>query len=171
MVTDVDLCLRVLDVHVLYSLFSVASLEPVVEALCRAVNIEDFCHRSWQIIKCVLKSDIGHVTLGTLCNILELESNRNHWALVRGSVFFLGMACWGSQRIDTLQPSFSAILPSLYRCLAFDKPIVAYEVILSVSRLIKSYYEQLTPVEWDQMFEILVELQRYYYILAGMAIA
>eukprot|EP01134_Creolimax_fragrantissima_P000767 CFRG0767T1 len=164
-VTDVDICLDVLDVYVRYSFFSVDSLPPVVETLSRAVNIEKFCHRSWQIIKCVLKSDIGHVTLGTLCSILEAEANHSHWALVRGAVFFLGMACWGSQRIDTLKPSFSAILPSLYRCLSFDQPIVAYEVVLSLSRLIKMYSEDLTPVEWDQMLDILSELQRYYYLL------
>jgi hypothetical protein len=38
---------------------------------------------------------IGHVTIGTLCDILEDPNNKSHWALVRGAVFFLGMACWG----------------------------------------------------------------------------
>lgn len=38
---------------------------------------------------------IGHVTIGTLCNVLENPNNKPHWALVRGAVFFLGMACWG----------------------------------------------------------------------------
>lgn len=51
-------CLDLLDVYVRYGFFSVPALPYVVEALSRAVNIEKFCHGSWQIMKSVLKSDV-----------------------------------------------------------------------------------------------------------------
>jgi hypothetical protein len=57
-VEDMQVCLDVLDVYVRYGFFSITALPFVIEALSRAVNIEKFCHSSWQIMKSVLKSDV-----------------------------------------------------------------------------------------------------------------
>jgi hypothetical protein len=49
------------------------------------------------------------------------------------------MASWGSHRIPTLHVTRSAVLPYLLRVLNSQHNIVAYEVALSMCRLIKKY--------------------------------
>lgn len=49
------------------------------------------------------------------------------------------MASWGSYRISTLHVTRSAVLPYLLRVLNSQHNIVAYEVALSMCRLIKKY--------------------------------
>jgi len=47
------------------------------------------------------------------------------------------MSLWGSHKIVQLKVSAAAVLPSLLNVLASDQSIVAYEVLLSISRLVK----------------------------------
>jgi hypothetical protein len=49
------------------------------------------------------------------------------------------MSVWGSQKVSTLNVSPSLILPSLLKALASGQPVVAYEVLLAIRRLIKKY--------------------------------
>ena len=143
--------------------------------LCRMVN-EDGTG-TWAIMKNLLHSaccphvlsgliDLLQSPLGTIwcltyiheCDTLTtvvLEHSR--WVL-RGAVFFIGMSCWGSQRIEHLESSWGVVLPSLLGIVACDQPVVVFEVILSVQRLIKKFGEVMR-VEWDIVLEILAQLR------------
>ena len=47
-----------------------------------------------------------------LCSCL-CSDNRSDAMLLRGSVFFIGMCLWGSQRVPNLKYSSSTVLPSM----------------------------------------------------------
>jgi hypothetical protein len=80
---------------------------------------------------------------------------------VRGAIFFVGMSCWGSQRVLSLQVPFSFVLKSCVRITAMSSsiPVVAYtavsfELLLSIKRLLSKYGADLTT-EWDAIVKIL----------------
>ena len=41
-----------------------------------------------------------------------VSKHTNDPSLLRGVIFFIGMALWGSQRVDTLDISATAVLPA-----------------------------------------------------------
>ena len=52
-------------------------------------------------------------------------------------VFFVGMAIWGSQRVESLHYPFSSVLVYLQRVCACGSRVVVYEVLLSLRRLVR----------------------------------
>ena len=86
-----------------------------------------------------------------LCSILSDSTNYHVVNLLRGAVFFigilhgkilvllLGMSMWGSQRVNGVENKIpiSYVLPSLSSVLESNQSIVAYEVLLSLQRLVK----------------------------------
>ena len=76
--------------------------------------------------------------------------------MLRGAVFFIGMASWSSQRINSLIHSFVSVLPSLYAAVMYQIVVVDLEVILSVHRLVKKYGKELSAVEWDIILDMLI---------------
>ena len=99
----------------------------------------------------ILKSHYGNQGIEALCSILGDPNNQYIINLLRGAVFFLGkkmagkrlrvigMSVWGSQRISTLHASPSNVLTAFYKVLNSRQNIVAYEVLLALSRLVKKY--------------------------------
>eukprot|EP01135_Chromosphaera_perkinsii_P002698 Nk52_evm66s226 gene=Nk52_evmTU66s226 len=159
---DVQSCLVVLDVFVRYGYLPIPCLPAFLGSLCRTVNTEVFCQFCWKIMKNLLKSHIGHNAIRSMCDMLEDRNKQDQISLLRGAVFFVGMASWGSQRIQTLKHSYLSVLPTLLTALSYDQPIVAYEIVLSISRLIKKYGNDLSCVEWDIVCSIIEELERYF---------
>ena len=73
------------------------------------------------------------------------------------AVFFIGMSCWGSQRVSELELCWGHILPSLAHVTSCGHAIVIFEVILSLQRLVKKYGTRIV-VEWTIILDMLTAL-------------
>lgn len=70
-------------------------------------------HIEQQSLRCRHLCHIKHeVVLVILTTLYLYRDNLRDASLLRGAIFFIGMALWGSQRVDTLQVSATAVLPS-----------------------------------------------------------
>ncbi|KAJ8037419.1 Tuberin [Holothuria leucospilota] len=155
-----DQALKVLEAVVAYSCLPTESLSYFIVALCNTVNITTFCEPSWKLMRNLLGTHLGHSAIYTMCSILEDGQNIAEHVLLRGAVFFVGMALWGSKRVPTLRHRFMSILPSFYKALQSHSVIVAYEVALSVQRLVKKYGKEIPQGTWDCILDITEELFR-----------
>ncbi|XP_013385066.2 tuberin [Lingula anatina] len=152
---NIDLCLQVLDTVVCYSFLPSDSLYYFIEALCRSVNVEKFCQTSWKLMRNLLGTHLGHSGIYTMCCILQDNRNLHDVSLLRGAVFFVGMALWGSKKVTSLKHTPSSVLPSFLQALQCKHALVAFEVVLSLERLVKKYGKELQLVAWDIILEIL----------------
>ncbi len=75
--------------QVRYSHIPEQSLVEFINALCRTLNIEACCQRSWQLMTNVLKSPCGHQGVIALCATLDNPDNVHVVNLLRGAVFYL----------------------------------------------------------------------------------
>lgn len=87
-------CLQVLDAALCYTVFPTETLTICIVALCRTVT-EQYCQTSWRIMKNLLGTNLGHVTLLTMCNILSDREMYADETLLRGAVFHINMGLWG----------------------------------------------------------------------------
>lgn len=89
-------CLDVLDAILCYTVLPKKMLPEWVNALCRTVNREIYVQKSWDIMKKLLGTKMGHAALVYMCNILNTAVNVTDDALLRGAVFYINMGLWGS---------------------------------------------------------------------------
>ena len=102
----------------------------------------------------------GHSVVQVLCSILDEPQNLSATNLLRGAVFFLCMAVWGSQRIRSLSVPPLQLLPSMNRVLDGQAPIIAHEVCLAIRRLVRKFGASL-HLEWDLIISIFSKLRPY----------
>lgn len=150
-------CLSVLDTVIRYAIFPNESLSSVIFALCRTVNVETYCQQSWQIMRNLLGTDLGHAALLMMCQILTEPGLQNDAGLLRGAVFHINMGVWGSSSpaAVTLRCTPTMTLNSFLKSLYSGHIIVTYEVVLSVQRLIQNQSLELTEPTWDVVLDIL----------------
>lgn len=82
------------------------------------MRTERHCEENWLIMRGVLKqSRIQGIQ--ALCELISSPANGplpltavHRINILRGGVFFLGMACWGSQRIKSFEVPRSLLLPA-----------------------------------------------------------
>lgn len=89
-------CLDVLDAILCYTVLPNKMLPDWVNALCRTVNREIYVQKSWDIMKKLLGTKMGHAALLYMCNLLNNSTYVNDDALLRGAVFYINMGLWGS---------------------------------------------------------------------------
>ncbi len=75
--------------------------------------------------------------------------------VLRGAVYFIGMALWGSQRVETLRHRPAAVLPAFQSALSARSLIVTFEILLSLQRLIQKYGKDLQLVTWHVVLELI----------------
>ncbi|CAH1794876.1 unnamed protein product [Owenia fusiformis] len=155
---DLDQCLKVLDVVLCYSYLPPASLFHFITCLCRTVNVEKFCQPSWTLMRKLLGTHLGHSGVYSMCCILQDQNHLGDYTLLRGAVFFIGMALWGSMKVKSLKHTPASVLPSFLKSMDSKHDVVAYEVVLSTQRLVKKYGKDLPYGTWDQIFEIVKSL-------------
>ncbi|XP_014675180.1 PREDICTED: tuberin-like [Priapulus caudatus] len=153
---DIEMCIKVLDAIVCYSYLPTDSLSHFINTLCTTVNIskEDLCKASWELMRKLLGTHLGHSAIYTMCRILQDPGNLQRTGLLRGAVFYIGMALWGHKRVESLKNSPSSVLPSFKQALQCQHQTIAYEVLLSVSRLVKKYGSELQLLTWDLVMDI-----------------
>ena len=121
-----------------------------IATLCAIVNAESKI--SWQVVRTMLKGSAGHRSLALMLELLThpLESTTN---VLRGAVYFAAMSSWGSQRVETLQYSWSEVLAAFSQALRSNDLLVAFEVVLSVQRLISKYGAEATDKKAQRQYD------------------
>ncbi|KAJ0176953.1 hypothetical protein K1T71_006962 [Dendrolimus kikuchii] len=154
-------CLTLLEAVISYSLLPRAALPTFVGALCRTVNLEQYWQNSWKLMRDVLGADIGHAALQEMVEILLRGEAGGGGAgaeadagVVRGAVFYINMALWGPRRVPTLNVSFLAVLPAFLKALEGNKPLVTYEVVVSVASVVARAPLELHEPAWDVLIAI-----------------
>ncbi|CAI5739258.1 unnamed protein product [Hyaloperonospora brassicae] len=139
--SDLDACHRsIAFFHVLatHDLAYAASTPACLRSLCCLVNADG--HGTWSVMKLLLTGCSGFLVLRGLVQMLEHPTGVNSPWVLRGAVFFVGMSCWGSQRVAKFDDiAWGPILLALERALQCGRRVVVFEVILSIQRLIKKF--------------------------------
>ncbi|XP_049899337.1 tuberin isoform X2 [Epinephelus moara] len=156
--TDIEVALQVLDAVVCYNCLPSDSLTVFIITLCRTVNVKEFCESCWKLMRKVLGTHLGHSAIYTMCRIMEESVYMEDAPLLRGAVFFVGMALWGAHRLPALKNTPTLVLPSFYKAMSCANEVVSYEIVLSITRLIKKYGKELQVVTWDILLGIIERL-------------
>ncbi|KAM3864924.1 tuberin isoform 4-T4 [Diretmus argenteus] len=156
--TDIEVALQVLDAVVCYNCLPSDSLTVFIITLCRTVNVKEFCESCWKLMRKVLGTHLGHSAIYTMCRIMEERVYMEDAPLLRGAVFFVGMALWGAHRLPALKNTPTLVLPSFYKAMLCANEVVSYEIVLSITRLIKKYGKELQVVTWDILLGIIERL-------------
>ncbi|KAM8878322.1 tuberin isoform 2-T2 [Spinachia spinachia] len=156
--TDIEVALQVLDAVVCYNCLPSDSLTVFIITLCRTVNFKEFCESCWKLMRKVLGTHLGHSAIYTMCRIMEESVYMEDAPLLRGAVFFVGMALWGAHRLPALKNTPTLVLPSFYKAMSCANEVVSYEIVLSITRLIKKYGKELQVVTWDILLGIIEQL-------------
>ncbi|XP_077461771.1 tuberin isoform X6 [Stigmatopora argus] len=156
--TDIEVALQVLDAVVCYNCLPSDSLGVFIITLCRTVNVKEFCESCWKLMRKVLGTHLGHSAIYTMCRIMEERVYTEDAPLLRGAVFFVGMALWGAHRLPALKNTPTLVLPSFYKAMSCANEVVSYEIVLSITRLIRKYGKELQVVTWDILLGIIERL-------------
>lgn len=148
-------CLDVLDKIVCYSNLPTESLAVFIAAVCRTVNQEEYCQKSWKIMRNLLGTHMGHSALYTMCRVLQEPACRHDPLLLRGAVFHVNQALWGTRPLKSLNCTPASVLPSFLHALNCDHPLVVYEVMLSVQGLVNRCGVELHDPAWDIILAII----------------
>ncbi|KAL1488930.1 hypothetical protein ABEB36_014716 [Hypothenemus hampei] len=153
--TTINLCLLIMSSIVAYSNMSPDALPRFIGALCRTVIDQKYCEKSWQIMKNLLGTHMGHSTIYTMCRIMQEPDLRFHVDLLRGAVFFTRMGLWTVDPLPDLRCPPSSILPSFLQAVKGNHPAVAYEVALALQQLINRYGVELLDSSWSIIIQII----------------
>ncbi|XXQ34760.1 Rap-GAP domain-containing protein [Plasmodiophora brassicae] len=152
------IALRFIDVCVKADMITQGAVERVVVALCQAAAMSD-SHEPWRIFRAILSG--RHCARCGAILMRQLSQAAVTPAVRRGAIFFVGMAVWGSQRIDPdrLALPFLDVLDALLivltdRSVRADIAIIG-EISASTRRLIRKFGTEITAVEWDAIIDIL----------------
>lgn len=99
---------------------------------------------------------IGKRTFQTILDIMNLSPYQSFF---RGAVYFVGMASWGTERIEQLQVAYVVVLRAMLRVLISNDPLVTYEVVLNIKRLVRKYGKDLS-LEWDIITQIVEKVKK-----------
>ncbi|CAH2307446.1 tuberin isoform X1 [Pelobates cultripes] len=155
---DIEVSLQVLDAVVCYNCLPAESIPTFVITLCRTINVKELCEPCWKLMRNLLGTHLGHSALYTMSRILEDRVYMEDAPLLRGAVFFVGMGLWGAHRIFCLKNSPLSILPSFMKAMNCPNVVVSYEIVLSITRLIKKFGTQVQAVSWDPVMDVIERL-------------
>ncbi|XP_062999155.1 tuberin isoform X2 [Elgaria multicarinata webbii] len=155
---DIEVSLQVLDAVVCYNCLPSETLPVFIITLCWTINVKELCEPCWKLMRNLLGTHLGHSAIYNMCRIMEDGTYMSDAVLLRGAVFFVGMALWGAHRLQALKNSPTSVLPSFLKAMTCPNAVVSYEIVLSVTRLIKKYGKDLQAVTWDILLDIIERL-------------
>uniref|UniRef100_S4R7P3 Tuberin n=1 Tax=Petromyzon marinus TaxID=7757 RepID=S4R7P3_PETMA len=155
---DIEASLRVLDAVVCYSCLPSGSLCAFIVTLCRTVNVKEFSEACWKLMRNLLGTHLGHSCVRTMCQIMESREYQKDIPVLRGAVFFVGMALWGAHRLPSLKNTPTSVLPSFLKAMTEDNVVVSYEIALSLTRLVRKYGRELQVATWDIVLDVIEKL-------------
>ncbi|KAM8961640.1 tuberin isoform 2-T2 [Pelodytes ibericus] len=162
---DIEVSLKVLDAVVCYNCLPSESIPTFVITLCRTINVKELCEPCWKLMRNLLGTHLGHSAVYTMSRIMEDRVYMEDAPLLRGAVFFVGMGLWGAHRLFCLKNSPISVLPSFLKAMNSPNAVVSYEIVLSVTRLIKKYGTEVQAVTWDVVLDI---IERLFQQLQGL---
>ncbi|KAG8433275.1 hypothetical protein GDO86_017530 [Hymenochirus boettgeri] len=162
---DIEVSLKVLDAVVCYNCLPSESIPVFVITLCRTINVKELCEPCWKLMRNLLGTHLGHSAIYTMSRIMEDRLHMEDAPLLRGAVFFVGMGLWGAHRLYCLKNSPISVLPSFLEAMNCSNAVVSYEIVLSVTRLIKKYGKDLQAATWDILLDIFVQLFQQLQVL------
>ncbi|KAM9304880.1 tuberin [Gastrophryne carolinensis] len=162
---DIELSLKVLDAVVCYNCLPSESIPTFVITLCRTINVKELCESCWKLMRNLLGTHLGHSAIYTMSRIMEDKVYWEDAPLLRGAVFFVGMGLWGAHRLFCLKNSPISVLPSFLKAMNSPNAVVSYEIVLSVTRLIKKYGRELQAATWDVLLNITARLFQQLQVL------
>ncbi|XP_053550489.1 tuberin isoform X2 [Bombina bombina] len=162
---DIEMSLKVLDAVVCYNCLPSESIPTFVITLCRTINVKELCEPCWKLMRNLLGTHLGHSAIYTMSRIMEDRVYMEDAPLLRGAVFFVGMALWGAHRLFCLKNSPISVLPSFLKAMTCPNAVVSYEIVLSITRLIKKYGRELQAGTWDVLMDILEQLFQQLQVL------
>ncbi|OQS01960.1 hypothetical protein THRCLA_05619 [Thraustotheca clavata] len=141
-----------------------ANSQVCLKTMCGLVNMNGDGVGAWAIMKHLLAGPSGYHFIRGLLGLLEERETSPY--ILRGAIFYVGMSCWGSQRIPALEISWGTILISLLQAAAINHGVVVFEMVISIQRLIKKYGEQM-HVEWDIVYRFFDVLYPWMHFKTG----
>ncbi|KAE8579001.1 hypothetical protein XENTR_v10023871 [Xenopus tropicalis] len=162
---DIEVSLKVLDAVVCYNCLPSESIPIFVMTLCRTINVKELCEPCWKLMRNLLGTHLGHSAIYTMSRIMEDRAHMEDAPLLRGAVFFVGMGLWGAHRLFCLKNSPISVLPSFLKAMNCNNAVVSYEIVLSVTRLIKKYGKDVQAATWDVLLDIIERLFQQLQVL------
>ncbi|XP_068103396.1 tuberin [Hyperolius riggenbachi] len=162
---DIEVSLKVLDAVVCYNCLPSESVPTFVITLCRTINVKELCEHCWKLMRNLLGTHLGHSAIYTMSRVMEDKAYWEDALLLRGAVFFVGMGLWGAHRLFCLKNSPISVLPSFLKALNCPNAVVSYEIVLSMTRLVKKYGRELQATTWDVLLEVIERLFQQLQIL------
>ncbi|XP_018417160.1 PREDICTED: tuberin isoform X2 [Nanorana parkeri] len=162
---DIEVSLKVLDAVVCYNCLPSESIPTFVITLCRTINVKELCEPCWKLMRNLLGTHLGHSAIYTMSRIMEDKVYWEDAPLLRGAVFFVGMGLWGAHRLFCLKNSPISVLPSFLKAMNCPNAVVSYEIVLSITRLIKKYGREVQAATWDVLLAIIEKLFQQLQVL------
>lgn len=149
--------LSLIDAVICYSFLPMESLSSCIVALCRTGACQEYNIKSFDIMKRLLGTALGHATIWTMCSLLNDESRRKDEKLLCGAVYYTNLSLWGPSPAPTasLRFSISVVLKSFLEVIQLGYWRVSYEVLKSVQQLIEKQGSHLNELTWDLIVKIL----------------
>lgn len=149
--------LSLIDAVIAYSLMPMESLSSCIVALCRTGACQEYSLTSYDIMRRLLGTALGHATIWTMCSLLNDESRRRDEKLLCGAVYYTNLSLWGPSPAPTasLRFSISVVLKSFLEVIQLGYWHVSYEVLKSVQQLIEKQGSHLNELTWDLVVQIL----------------
>ncbi|XP_029641050.1 tuberin-like isoform X2 [Octopus sinensis] len=155
---DIKQCVELLGLVIDLQCVPANCLTYIVTVLCRTLNIRNNATTSWEVMRKLLSTHLGHHVIHIMCCLLEEKNHPIDEQVLRAAVYYLGMALWGSKKVTSLSQPPSSVLPSFRQVLDCGSQLVAFEVTLSLGHLVKRYGQILTYAGWDIVLDILSTL-------------
>ncbi|KAG1709737.1 Tuberin [Nymphon striatum] len=154
---DIVLCLDTFDAIICYSYLPSDALYFFIESLCRVINMAKFTEATLKLMRKFLGTHLGHSGIFAMCKLLQEKKYLQDFRLLRGAIFFIGMCLWGSQKVPSLKHTPSAVLPS-FLCVmnGSNNTAVAWEIIMSINRLVRKYGKDLDLFTWELVIDIIL---------------
>ncbi|GAB1603089.1 tuberin isoform X2 [Argonauta hians] len=155
---DIKQCVELLGFVIDLQCVPANCLTYIVTVLCRTLNIRNNATTSWEVMRKLLSTHLGHHVIHIMCCLLEEKNHAIDEQVLRAAVYYLGMALWGAKKVTSLTQPPSSVLPSFRQVLDCGSQLVAFEVTLSIGNLVKRYGQILTYAGWDVVLDILSTL-------------
>lgn len=146
--------LSLIDAVIAYSFLPMESLSSCIVALCRTGACQEYSIKSFEIMRRLLCTALGHATIWTMCSLLNDVARRKDEKLLCGAVYYTNLSLWGPSPAP-LRFSISVVLKSFLEVIQLGYWHVSYEVLKSVQQLIEKQGSHLNELTWDLVVKIL----------------
>ncbi|KAJ3179451.1 Tuberous sclerosis 2-like protein [Gaertneriomyces sp. JEL0708] len=159
--------LLLLDAVVRYGSVPISTLPTVAATLSEVAGAERLTDKAWQIMRNLLMSHAARRAMDALeyeirppALVLPSPAIPFQPTNVRGALFLIAMANWGSQRVANLAYPYVHVLRLLRHAAEYAHDSIDVEILTALRRLITRFGTNLSVVDWDLILDIMVTLSQ-----------